>query len=210
MAALAFVKSTPRPGVRSFRLVSFAYNHAQSPLLVHPFLLPSLRYPLSTPGLAVSIASVSLLLPCCHLPLCSPTLSLPPLRCVSLSLSLSLPLRSLCKLTSGSIVSTCRCLRSPPLGYLTALLPSLLNHSVSCPYRRMRVPPRLSLSLSVSLSCLLFPHPTSLPSCGAIPTRAFRLRPKVFSLPPLTTAHFSSSPSPWRVTTQHCSSDSGF
>lgn len=45
-AALAFVKSTPRPGVRSFRLVSFAYNHAQSPLLVHPFLLPSLR-PLS-------------------------------------------------------------------------------------------------------------------------------------------------------------------
>ncbi|KAL0125869.1 hypothetical protein PUN28_004727 [Cardiocondyla obscurior] len=66
--------------------------------------------------------------------------------------------------TSGSIVSTCPCLRSPPRGYLTALLPSLLNHSVSCPYRRMRVSPRFSLYLSI-LSSFSYPfsYPTSPP-----------------------------------------------
>lgn len=51
--------------------------------------------------------------------------------------------------------------------------------------------------LSVSLSCLLFPILLCRPP-GT--TRAFRLRPWVFSLPPLTTAHFSSSPPPRRVT----------
>lgn len=202
--ALAFVKSTPRPGVRSFRLVSFAYNHAQSPLLVHPFLLPSLRYPLSIPGLAVSIASVSLLLPCCHLSLCSPTLSLPSLRRASLSLSRSL--RSLCKLTSGSIVSTCRCLHSPPLGYLTALLPSLLNHSVSCPYRRMRVPPRFSLCLSILSS---FSHPTLPPSWSDPDAR----------VPPSSEGFLASAAdhraffilaTPVASNNQRCSSDSGF
>lgn len=54
-------------------------------------------------------------------------------------------------------------------------------------------------SLSLYL-VFFFPIPLCHPP-GALPTRAFRLRPKVFSLPPLTTAHFSSSPPSWRVTT---------
>lgn len=60
-----------------------------------------------------------------------------------------------------------------------------------------------------SLSCLLFPILLCYPP-GAISTRAFRLRPKVFSLPPLTTAHFSSSPPPWRVTTSAVRVTRGF
>lgn len=121
-------------------------------------------------------------------------------------LSFSLPPRPLCKLTSGSIVSTCRCFHSPPLGYLAALLPSLLNHSVSCPYRRMRASPRFSLCPSILSS---FSHPTLPPSWSDPDAR----------VPPSSEGFLASAAdhraffilaTPAASNSQRCSSDSGF
>lgn len=205
-AALAFVKSTPRPSVRSFRLVSFAYNHAQSPLLVHPFLLASLR-PLSTPSSSSpSPPFLSFFRVATSTPPPVFTYSFSSTASPRLSLSLCLSLRPLCKLTSGSIVSTCRCLRSPPLGYLTALLPSLLNHSVSCPYRRMRTPPRFSLCLSILSS---FTHPT-LPPAWSDPDARVPPSSEGFLASAADHRAFFILATPVASNNQHCSSDSGF
>lgn len=139
---LAFVKSTPRTGVRSFRIVSFAYNHAQSPLLVHPFFPPfppAVTLPSFHPRtLVVSILSFFSVLPPPS-PVLASSLSSSPR--VSLSLFSSFVQAHLRRyrfnISMLSLFAT--------FGYLAAFLPSLLKRSVSCSYRRMRIFPRFHL-----------------------------------------------------------------
>lgn len=116
----------------------------------------------------------------------------------------------MCKLTFGFIVSTCRCFRSLPLGYLS---PCAFTVAALKPLRILSLPTHAGSTVfpSVSPTCFLFlALPKSDPGVPPIDTRARYAYLLEGASPPLTTTHFSFSPPPRRVTASAVRVNRGF